>query len=200
MLPSEVAGGTHATEEGGQVRGPGAHAAAWPQALHAELRALPRRERRRRTARRPSTSTSSPATTARGCSSSLRRGTWTRPAATISIATVKLGIPGTYMPSFLLFKDDEVGAIVEYIRWLSMRGEFEQKVDVEFEAEQYTSDAITQRRKGASARRDRHGAGQVHHERPAADLERQVGRPGDGVERGRAARRAGRAQEVADAR
>ncbi len=65
------------------------------------------------------------------------------------IRTVKLGIPGTYMPSFLLFTDEEVGSIIEYIRWLSMRGEFEQKVDVEFEAEQYTSDAIAQRRKGA---------------------------------------------------
>ncbi len=67
------------------------------------------------------------------------------------IRTVKLGIPGTYMPSFLLFKDDEVGSIIEYIRWLSMRGEFEQKVDVEFEAEQYSSDAIAQRRKGGEA-------------------------------------------------
>ena len=65
--------------------------------------------------------------------------------------TVRLGIPGTYMPSFLLFKDDEVGAIVEYVRWLSLRGEFEQKVDVEFEAEQYTSDAISQRRKGGES-------------------------------------------------
>jgi mono/diheme cytochrome c family protein len=65
--------------------------------------------------------------------------------------TVRLGIPGTYMPSFLLFKDDELGAIVEYVRWLSMRGEFEQKVDVEFEAEQYSSDAISQRRKGGES-------------------------------------------------
>ncbi len=67
--------------------------------------------------------------------------------------TVRYGIPGTYMPSFLLFKDDELGAIVEYIRWLSMRGEFEQKVDIEFEAEQYTSDAITQRKRGVRTRR-----------------------------------------------
>jgi mono/diheme cytochrome c family protein len=65
--------------------------------------------------------------------------------------TVRYGIPGTYMPSFLLFKDDEVGAIVEYIRWLSMRGEFEQKVDIEFEAEQYSSDAVAQRKKGGEA-------------------------------------------------
>ena len=39
--------------------------------------------------------------------------------------TVRKGIPGTYMPSFLLLKDDELKAIIEYVRWLAMRGEFE---------------------------------------------------------------------------
>ncbi len=37
------------------------------------------------------------------------------------------GIPGTYMPSFKLLKPDEVQAIVEYVLWLSMRGELERK-------------------------------------------------------------------------
>jgi mono/diheme cytochrome c family protein len=59
--------------------------------------------------------------------------------------TILQGIPGTYMPSFLLFKPDEVGALVEYVRWLSMRGEFEQKVDVEFS--DYTNEAVAQVRK-----------------------------------------------------
>lgn len=45
---------------------------------------------------------------------------------------VKLGAPGTYMPSFMLLPDDEVGAIVEYVRWLSMRGEMESKLYLEF--------------------------------------------------------------------
>lgn len=44
---------------------------------------------------------------------------------------VKLGVPGTYMPSFMLLPDDEVSAIVEYIRWLSMRGELEGKLVVQ---------------------------------------------------------------------
>jgi mono/diheme cytochrome c family protein len=61
------------------------------------------------------------------------------------IRTVRQGIPGTYMPSFMPFTDEEVGAIVEYVRWLAMRGEFEQKLDVEFEAEQYSAEAVRQR-------------------------------------------------------
>lgn len=39
---------------------------------------------------------------------------------------VKEGIPGTYMPSFLLLDDDELKMIIEYVRWLALRGEFEE--------------------------------------------------------------------------
>lgn len=41
---------------------------------------------------------------------------------------VKRGIPGTYMPSFMLFTDAELHAVIEYVRWLAMRGEFEGKM------------------------------------------------------------------------
>lgn len=41
---------------------------------------------------------------------------------------VKNGIPGTYMPSFLLMKEDETTAVVEYIRWLALRGEMEKRL------------------------------------------------------------------------
>ncbi|MCH8830800.1 MAG: cytochrome c, partial [Planctomycetes bacterium] len=41
------------------------------------------------------------------------------------VTTVKNGIPGTYMPSFLLLDEKERDTIIEYVRWLSMRGEFE---------------------------------------------------------------------------
>lgn len=44
---------------------------------------------------------------------------------------LKYGIPGTYMPSFLLLKDDELHAIVEYVRFLAMRGEYERKLATE---------------------------------------------------------------------
>jgi len=39
-------------------------------------------------------------------------------------STIKKGIPGTYMPSFLL-EDHERDKIIEYVRFLAMRGEFE---------------------------------------------------------------------------
>ncbi len=42
---------------------------------------------------------------------------------------VKYGIPGTYMPSFLLLGETETKAVVEYVRWLSVRGEFEKRTD-----------------------------------------------------------------------
>ncbi|MFG0296987.1 MAG: c-type cytochrome [Maioricimonas sp. JB045] len=38
---------------------------------------------------------------------------------------IENGIPGTYMPSFKLLEPDEMQAIVEYVLWLSMRGETE---------------------------------------------------------------------------
>lgn len=44
---------------------------------------------------------------------------------------VKYGIPGTYMPSFLLLGDAETRAVVEYVRWLAMRGEMEKRIDDE---------------------------------------------------------------------
>ncbi len=40
---------------------------------------------------------------------------------------VKYGIPGTYMPSFLLLGDHETTSVVEYVRWLAIRGEFEKR-------------------------------------------------------------------------
>lgn len=55
---------------------------------------------------------------------------------------VKLGVPGTYMPSFMLLPDDEVAAIVEYIRWLSMRGEMEGKLYVELYLDHSKADPV----------------------------------------------------------
>ena len=49
--------------------------------------------------------------------------------------TVQEGIPGTYMPSFLLLAEDDLEAVVEYVRWLAMRGEYELKMVTEFETD-----------------------------------------------------------------
>jgi mono/diheme cytochrome c family protein len=48
---------------------------------------------------------------------------------------VKKGIPGTYMPSFMLLKDDELEAILSYVQWLASRGELEKKMVAELEAD-----------------------------------------------------------------
>ena len=44
---------------------------------------------------------------------------------------VQYGIPGTYMPSFLLLGGPETTAVVEYVRWLAVRGEFEKRLTAE---------------------------------------------------------------------
>lgn len=41
---------------------------------------------------------------------------------------LKLGVPGTSMPSFVLLPETELTALVEYVRWLSIRGEYEYKL------------------------------------------------------------------------
>lgn len=48
---------------------------------------------------------------------------------------VKYGIPGTYMPSFLLLKDEDHHAIIEYVRFLALRGEYERKLVAELSSD-----------------------------------------------------------------
>ena len=52
-----------------------------------------------------------------------------RPSREDLFRIIKLGVPGTYMPSFMLLPDDEVKLIGEYVRWLAMRGEMERKLN-----------------------------------------------------------------------
>jgi mono/diheme cytochrome c family protein len=62
---------------------------------------------------------------------------------------VKYGIPGTYMPSFLLLGDAETKAVVEYVRWLSVRGEFEKRTDDDLA--DFSQDAVDNTVKRAAA-------------------------------------------------
>jgi mono/diheme cytochrome c family protein len=64
---------------------------------------------------------------------------------------LRYGIPGTYMPSFLLMEDEEMNAIIEYVRFLAMRGEFERKLVVELSAD-YSSEAMKSRIEGGETR------------------------------------------------
>lgn len=50
------------------------------------------------------------------------------------------GIPGTYMPSFSQLKDTEAQEIIEYVRWLSMRGQYEGRLNVLLS--EYTQKAV----------------------------------------------------------
>ncbi|MEZ6051771.1 MAG: c-type cytochrome [Planctomycetaceae bacterium] len=54
---------------------------------------------------------------------------------------IEEGIPGTYMPSFKLLKEEENRAIVEYVRWLAMRGEVEFKL-IQALKNDYSNEAV----------------------------------------------------------
>ncbi|HUG91711.1 MAG TPA: cytochrome c [Planctomycetaceae bacterium] len=66
--------------------------------------------------------------------------------------TIRHGIPGTYMPSFLLLGDDELQAIVEYIRWLAMRGEFEKRMIDELYVD-HSQQALEERKRDEAQQR-----------------------------------------------
>jgi mono/diheme cytochrome c family protein len=52
------------------------------------------------------------------------------------------GVPGTAMPSFALLPPDEVSALLEYVKYLSMRGQMERAL-VNYVAEDFESDPLT---------------------------------------------------------
>lgn len=58
------------------------------------------------------------------------------------------GIPGTAMPAYRLLESEDpqaLHAIVEYIRWLSMRGEYESQLAAIPTAMEYTAEAVEKR-------------------------------------------------------
>lgn len=65
---------------------------------------------------------------------------------------VENGIPGTYMPSFKLLTADEMTSIVEYVMWLSMRGELEYQL-VRLLNDSYSLNAIAERTSDGSTSR-----------------------------------------------
>jgi len=55
-----------------------------------------------------------------------------RPTRDDLTRVIAQGIPGTYMPAFVpMLKDPELVALVEYVRWLAMRGQIERQLLVE---------------------------------------------------------------------
>jgi len=64
------------------------------------------------------------------------------------------GIPGTYMPSFVpMLDEDELDQVVEYIRFLAMRGEFERRLAGEL-ASDFSQAAVKNRIAADEARKD----------------------------------------------
>jgi mono/diheme cytochrome c family protein len=55
------------------------------------------------------------------------------------------GIPGTSMPAFRLLPEDELQALVEYVRWLSMRGEYENQLSTTLASLEYSQEAFDER-------------------------------------------------------
>ncbi|MCP4510042.1 MAG: c-type cytochrome [Fuerstiella sp.] len=65
---------------------------------------------------------------------------------------LKNGIPGTYMPSFVpMLNEDDKHAVVEYVRFLAMRGEFEKKIGVELSPD-FSKAAVTARIEGGESK------------------------------------------------
>lgn len=60
---------------------------------------------------------------------------------------IENGIPGTYMPSFKLLTEDEMTSIVEYVIFLSMRGELEYQL-VRLLSDSYSTTAVDERTAG----------------------------------------------------
>ena len=55
-----------------------------------------------------------------------------RPTRDDLTRVIAQGVPGTYMPAFVpMLKDAELAALVEYVRWLAMRGQIERQLLVE---------------------------------------------------------------------
>lgn len=57
---------------------------------------------------------------------------------------IEQGIPGTYMPSFKLLQPEEMDALVEYVRWLAMRGQCETLLIAEVAGKQTVSTELAQ--------------------------------------------------------
>ncbi|MBA3312820.1 MAG: cytochrome c [Planctomycetota bacterium] len=59
--------------------------------------------------------------------------------------TLKRGIPGTSMPAFRMLSNDDLHALVEYVRWLSIRGDYEYQLASTVAAFDFTREAYDER-------------------------------------------------------
>lgn len=67
-----------------------------------------------------------------------------KPRRSDLVRTVKLGVPGTSMPSFAILSEAELAAVVDYVLVLTHRGELEFQIALEAEgADELDADAVT---------------------------------------------------------
>ncbi len=59
------------------------------------------------------------------------------------VRIIEYGIPGTYMPSFKLLESHEMDSLVEYVRWLGMRGQCESLLIGEAEGKEASAEELT---------------------------------------------------------
>lgn len=64
------------------------------------------------------------------------------------------GVPGTYMPSFVLLGEEKLGIIVDYVRWLSIRGEMEIRLLNELSALGATEREVQQQASEGKSRKE----------------------------------------------
>lgn len=84
--------------------------------------------------------------------------TSTKPQSKVSrddlTRVLRNGVAGTYMPSFVpMLNDEQLYDVVEYVRFLSMRGEFERKLAGELSAD-YSQDAVDARKADGESYKD----------------------------------------------
>ena len=84
--------------------------------------------------------------------------TSTKPQSKVSrddlTRVLRNGVAGTYMPSFVPMLDEaQLEDVVEYVRFLSMRGEFERKLAGELSAD-YSKDAVESRKADGESYKD----------------------------------------------
>ncbi|HEX6985695.1 MAG TPA: cytochrome c [Planctomycetaceae bacterium] len=70
------------------------------------------------------------------------------------IEIMRQGIPGTSMPAFRLLSDEDLHALAEYVRWLSMRGEYENELATVAAGYGYTQEAYEERIAGGETAED----------------------------------------------
>lgn len=54
--------------------------------------------------------------------------------------TLRAGLPGTAMPRYAAVPDEDLDAVIEYVRWLAMRGEAETAVSLELAFEEFSTE------------------------------------------------------------